>query len=68
MLKTTLAGDIHDHRPNATAHHPAFRSGREHDRAHRCDGCGEAKPEIDLWAEDDETGEELWLCLACGDW
>ena len=33
-----------------------------------CNGCGEAKPDVDLFAENTETGEELWLCLACGDW
>ena len=33
-----------------------------------CDGCGQFKPEVDLWAEDSETGEELWLCEACGEW
>lgn len=35
---------------------------------HDCDGCGEVKPDVDLWAEDSETGEGLWLCQACGDW
>lgn len=45
-------------------------SGRsfEVSRSHECDGCGEVKPDVDLWAEDGETGEELWLCEACGDW
>lgn len=32
-----------------------------------CDGCGDADPAVDLWAEHHETGEQLWLCLACGD-
>lgn len=36
--------------------------------AHECDGCGETLPEVDLYAEDSETGEEVWLCLACGEW
>lgn len=40
---------------------------RATDTRHDCDGCGEVTPDVDLWAEDDETGEELWLCLACGD-
>jgi hypothetical protein len=35
---------------------------------HGCDGCGEVTPDVDLWAEDSETGEELWLCVACGEW
>ena len=34
--------------------------------AHDCGGCGERKPDVDLWAEDPETGEELWICLSCG--
>lgn len=33
-----------------------------------CEGCGEVSPGVDLWAENSETGEELWLCDACGDW
>ena len=36
--------------------------------AHGCGGCGEVKPGVDLWAEDRETGEELWLCESCADW
>jgi len=36
--------------------------------AHDCHGCGEFKPDVDLWAEDYETGEQLWLCEACADW
>ena len=36
--------------------------------AHGCGGCGEVKPGVDLWAEDRETGEELWLCETCADW
>jgi hypothetical protein len=30
-----------------------------------CDGCGDPDPSVDLWAEDSETGEQLWLCAAC---
>lgn len=33
---------------------------------HDCDGCGEVPPDVDLWAEDTATGEQLWLCEACG--
>lgn len=32
-----------------------------------CDGCGETRPDVDLWAENSETGEELWLCSTCGE-
>lgn len=35
--------------------------------ARNCDGCGIAKPDVDRWAENSETGEELFLCLACGE-
>ena len=35
---------------------------------HDCDGCGVGTPDVDLWAEDSENGEELWLCGACGEW
>ena len=37
-------------------------------RDHACDGCGEVNPDVDLWAEDYESGEELWLCVSCGEW
>jgi hypothetical protein len=33
-----------------------------------CDGCGEAGSEVGLWASNEETGEELWLCESCGGW
>jgi len=32
-----------------------------------CDGCGDPDPTVDLWAEHPETGEQLWLCAACGE-
>ncbi|OJW24480.1 MAG: hypothetical protein BGO49_22560 [Planctomycetales bacterium 71-10] len=35
--------------------------------ARPCDGCGDPDRAVDLWAEHSETGEQLWLCLACGD-
>lgn len=35
--------------------------------AHECDGCGETLPDVDLFAENRETGEQIWLCLTCGD-
>ena len=35
--------------------------------ARPCDGCGDPDPAVDLWAEHSETGEQLWLCLACGE-
>ncbi len=42
------------------------RQGSE--MAHDCGGCGEVKPGVDLWAEDTETGDEIWLCEACAEW
>lgn len=36
-------------------------------KAQDCGSCGEQKPDVDLWAENSETGEELWLCGSCGD-
>jgi hypothetical protein len=35
--------------------------------AHECDGCGEVTTHTDLWAKHSETGEELWLCMSCGE-
>ena len=32
-----------------------------------CDGCGDPDPSVDLWAENSETGEQLWFCTACGE-
>ena len=32
-----------------------------------CDGCGKTRPDVDLWAMNSETGEELWLCSTCGE-
>lgn len=42
--------------------HPSGDMPEDHD----CDGCGAAMPDVDLWAENQETGEQLWLCLSCG--
>jgi hypothetical protein len=36
--------------------------------SHGCDSCGKVKPDVDLWAENRETGEQLWLCEPCGKW
>ena len=36
------------------------------DEPHDCDVCGVATPDVDLWAEEPETGEQIWLCLSCG--
>lgn len=36
------------------------------EQPHKCDGCGEIAPEVDLWAENSETGEQIWLCMTCG--
>jgi hypothetical protein len=38
------------------------------EQPHECDGCGLIAPDVDLWAENSETGEEIWLCVACGSW
>lgn len=38
----------------------------EANEPHGCDSCGAATPDVDLWAENQETGEQLWLCLPCG--
>lgn len=38
------------------------------EQPHECDGCGETTPDVDLWAENSETGEEIWLCVTCGGW
>lgn len=35
---------------------------------HACDGCRVARPDVDLWATDTETGDEVWFCLPCGEW
>jgi hypothetical protein len=45
---------------------PAVRSSQVSQK-HECDGCGQVKTDVDIWAEDFETGEAVWLCLACGD-
>lgn len=37
-------------------------------KSHGCDGCGGISLDVDLWAADPETGDEIWLCMACGDW
>ena len=38
------------------------------EQVHECDGCGETAPDVDLWAENSESGEEIRLCVACGGW
>jgi hypothetical protein len=38
------------------------------EQSHKCDGCGETTPDVDLWAENSETGEQIWLCETCGGW
>ena len=35
---------------------------------HRCDGCDDYGPGVDLWATDPETGEGIWLCPRCEEW
>lgn len=36
------------------------------EQPHECDGCGLFAPDVDLWAENWETGEQIWLCMTCG--
>ena len=36
-------------------------------QAHECDGCGGITPDVDLWAQNHETGEEVWFCEACAE-
>jgi hypothetical protein len=55
VLAQAACGSIHSGRPSKVA------------EAHACDGCEEVKPDVDLWATNSETGEELFLCLACGE-
>ena len=66
--------EVHDHEgqiyfrfEDETARKPALSWDHFHNVHHECDECGEVKFDVDLWAENHETGEELWLCLACGD-
>jgi hypothetical protein len=46
---------------------PSMRAS-EVAEGHDCHGCGVANDDVDLWAEDTETGEQLWLCPSCGEW
>lgn len=32
-----------------------------------CDGCGQIKPDVDVWAEHSDTGERVLLCQSCGE-
>ena len=32
-----------------------------------CHGCGQIKPDVDVWAEHSGTGEQVLLCQACGE-
>lgn len=47
----------------------SFYSGRPSEVAvaHACDGCGQSTPDVDLYAENSETGEEIWICISCGE-
>ncbi len=50
-----------------TSLHPFSSEPREYFvNERRCDGCGEIKPDVDIWAENHETGEQIWLCSTCG--
>lgn len=66
--------EIHDHEgrlhvgfEDEAARKPGWSRDHFHNVPHECDECGEATTDVDLWAENTETGEELWLCKACGD-
>ena len=34
---------------------------------HACDGCGETREDVDLFAEDSASDQTLWLCQTCGE-
>jgi hypothetical protein len=38
------------------------------EQPHKCDSCGETTADVDLWAENSETGEQIWLCMTCAGW
>jgi len=65
-LKLQIHGIIEETLLNASDEHRRPTSVRPI-VARPCDGCGESAATVDLWAENSETGEQLWLCLACGD-
>ena len=67
MLKTLMVDDLLDLLNQPPARHSDTRGFRGSDRAHRCDGCGEVKPEVDIWATNHQTGEVLKLCLPCAE-
>ncbi|MDB5350133.1 MAG: hypothetical protein JWN86_1380 [Planctomycetota bacterium] len=65
--------EIHDHEgqiyfgfEEEAARKPARPRDHFRNVHHGCDECGEATPDVDLWAENHETGEEIWLCRECG--
>lgn len=68
MLQSILTDETHDLNRPAPARPSLSWTQDENDATHTCDGCGETRVGVDLWAEDEETGDELWFCLACGDW
>ena len=65
ILMTDMLDDVKDR-----AKLGMLASGPTHEvvEGHDCHGCGEVKTDVDLWAEDSETGEQLWLCGACVEW
>jgi hypothetical protein len=68
MFLIELTDDTPDLRRPPPALHLGTRRGEDADRFHDCDGCDKDKPDVDLYAEHPETGEEIWLCMACGEW
>lgn len=59
-----LLADVLDHASRSLASNPTTLLAE----ARECDGCGEARPDVDFWATNDETCEEIWLCQTCGKW
>ncbi len=60
--------DLLDDLTDLTSSRPLFlQSSHNFVNARECDGCGEIRPDVDLFAEDCQTSEQLWLCLACGE-
>ena len=66
--------EIHDHEgrmhvgfEDEAARKPGRSRAHFHKLRHECDDCGQSKPDVDLWAESHDTGEEIWLCIVCGD-
>lgn len=63
-----LVIDLLDDPTDLTSLRPLFSESIHYFvNARECDSCGEIKPDVDLFAEDSETGEQIWLCMICGE-